>query len=486
MARRRTHASLNVFLNGRLVGVLHRASTGAIDFKYDPEWLGWQHTFPVSLSLPLREDRYVGTPVFNVFDNLLPDSPVIRKRVAERVGAEGTDTYNLLTAMGHDCVGALQFLPDDVEPGRTGSTDGHPVDDREIALILANLAVAPLGLGKDEDFRISIAGAQEKTALLRKNGRWYKPIGTAATTHILKPQIGRLPNEIDLSNSVENEYLCLKLLEAFDVPVANVEIADFGDRRTLVVERFDRRWTRDRRLLRLPQEDCCQALSVPPSKKYQSEGGPGLRDILELLKGSDEPEYDIATFMRANIVFWLLGATDGHAKNFSVFLLPGGRYRMTPLYDVLSAQPSADAGLIQRKQFKLAMSVGKSRYYAVHDIVPGHFLQTAEIAGVGAPLMRAIFEDIAATAARRVSSVVDRLPSGFPAGMADSISTGIAQRVRSVEASAQTWAMPRRPSTIGKDLKATRSGDEGATRSGSRPAGRTRRNAKPDVAAESE
>ena len=147
-------------------------------------------------------------------------------------------------------------------------------------------------------------------------------------------------------------------------------MADFGGRRTLVVERFDRRWTRDGRLLRLPQEDCCQALSIPPTRKYQSEGGPGMREIITLLKASDAPEADIAVFVRANIMLWLLGATDGHAKNFSIFLAPGGGFRMTPLYDVLTAQPSLAAHQIQQKKFRLAMSVGKNRHYEIHDILP--------------------------------------------------------------------------------------------------------------------
>ena len=339
MARRRAHIPLNVFLNGRRVGVLRRASTGAIDFLYDQAWLTWESAFPISLSLPLRENRYIGAPVINVFDNLLPDSDAIRRRVAERVGAGGTDAYSLLAALGHDCVGALQFLPDGIDPGPAGKIEGKPVNETEIANIIQNLAAAPLGMGEDEDFKISIAGAQEKTALLRRDGKWYKPVGSTATTHILKPQIGRLPNGIDLSNSVENEFLCLKLLSALDVPVASAEIADFGGRRTLIVERFDRLWTGDGRLLRLPQEDFCQALSIPPTRKYQSEGGPGIKDILQLLKASDTANADLATFMRANIVFWLLGATDGHAKNFSIFLGSDGGFRMTPLYDVLSAQP---------------------------------------------------------------------------------------------------------------------------------------------------
>ena len=414
MARRRIHAPLNVFLNGRIVGILRRESTGAIDFQYARDWLDWDNTFPVSLSLPLREDRYIGAPVINVFDNLLPDSDTIRRRIAERVGAGGTDAYSLLAALGHDCVGALQFLPDGAAPGPVGAIDGKPVTDDEVAGILNNLAAAPLGMGKDKDFRISIAGAQEKTALLRVNGQWLKPTGTAATTHILKPQIGQLPGGIHLSNSVDNEYLCLKLVAALGVPTADAEIADFGGRRTLVVERFDRRWTRDGRLLRLPQEDICQALSVPPTRKYQSEGGPGMRDIIELLKGSDTPDQDIAAFIRACVLFWMLGATDGHAKNFSIAIGPHGRFRLTPLYDVLTVQPSLDAGQIQQKSFKLAMSAGRNRHYPIASIHPRHFRETAATAGIGAPLVQAIFEELADSAIRKSDAVIASLPHDFP------------------------------------------------------------------------
>jgi serine/threonine-protein kinase HipA len=429
MGRPPTNAPLNVFLNARLAGVLRRESSGAIDFRYDPKWLSWESTFPISLSLPLREDRYIGAPVIAVFDNLLPDSEPIRRRIAERVGANGTDAYSMLAALGHDCVGALQFLPQGVDPGSAGKVEGKPITASEIAAIIQNLATAPLGMGEDDEFRISIAGAQEKTALLRRDGKWYKPTGTTATTHILKPQIGRLPNGTDLSNSVENEYFCLKLLATLGVPTANVEIADFGGRRTLIVERFDRRWTNDKRLLRLPQEDCCQALSVPPTRKYQSDGGPGMKDILQLLKGSDAPSEDSATFLRAGIVFWLIGATDGHAKNFSLFLSPNGRFRLTPLYDVLSAQPSLDAKQIQRKAFKLAMSVGKNRHYTMSEILPRHFIQTAEISGVGAAVVRAIFEDLVKNFEPAFAKVQKALPKGFPDELTDSIKVAATQRI---------------------------------------------------------
>lgn len=170
---------------------------------------------PISLSMPLREDRYIGAPVMAVFDNLLPDTDEIRRRVAEKRGAEGTDAFSLLSAIGRDCVGALQFLPGGEEPDPADRLHGDVLRDEDVAGIIANLSSAPLGLGEDEDFRISVAGAQEKTALLWKDGHWMRPHGTTPTTHILKPQIGTLPIGVDLSNSVENEHLCLRLMGGF-------------------------------------------------------------------------------------------------------------------------------------------------------------------------------------------------------------------------------------------------------------------------------
>lgn len=432
MPRRRTHIPLNVFLNSRLVGRLTRQTTGAIDFRYDPSWLGWEHALPVSLSLPLREDRYIGAPVIAVFDNLLPDGDVLRRRIAAHVHAEGADAYSLLAALGRDCVGAMQFLPDGHEPGPAGAIEGEPIGDGDIAKMLGELATAPLGLSEGEDFRISLAGAQEKTALLRWKNRWYKPTGTTATTHILKPQIGRLQNGIDLSFSVENEFLCLKLTAALGLPTAEVEIAEFGGKRVLVVERFDRLWARDGRLLRLPQEDCCQALSVSPTLKYESDGGPGIPAILNLLGGSDDPEADRSTFLRANIVFWLLGATDGHAKNFSLRLAPGGRFRMTPLYDIISAQPSYDAKQICRNEMKLAMAVGDNRHYVIHTICPHHFVQTAGRCGVGPSVVNALLADIRARSPDALDQVRELLPAGFPMEIADAIIGGFRTRLAQI------------------------------------------------------
>ena len=437
MPRRPRHPPLRVLLNNRLVGYLRKAASGAIEFQYDAGWLDWEHALPVSLSLPLREDAYRGGEFGAVFDNLLPDSDALRRRVAEQVGAEGNDAYSLLAAIGRDCVGALQFLGADDgsghngdDQGAVGSADGEALDDPAIEKLLNGLARAPLGLDRDDEFRISVAGIQEKTALLRLGGRWLKPHGTTPTTHIFKPPIGRLADGIDLSHSVENEYYCLKLAAAFGLPVNDAEIQTFGETRALVIERFDRRWTRDGRLIRLPQEDFCQALSVPPTRKYQSDGGPNLVQLLKLLDGSDSPAEDHATILKAQILFWLIGATDGHAKNFSIFLSPGGGFRLTPLYDVLTAQPSLDAGQIERRQFRLAMSVGASRHYRMEEIVGRHFVQSGEAAGLPRTLIREALEMMADKAGKAVDEVGQSLPGDFPMQIHRSVKAGLEERLK--------------------------------------------------------
>jgi serine/threonine-protein kinase HipA len=429
VAKKRARIPLDVRLNGRLVGQLRRASSGAIDFKYDQNWLDWGHTFPVSLSLPLREDRYVGDSVIAVFDNLLPDNDDVRRALAGRRQVDGTDAYSLLAAIGRDCVGALQFLPEGEDPGDAGAIDAISINDEEIGKRLSNLAVDPLGIGDDEEFRMSIAGVQEKTAFLKWRGEWYVPHGNTATTHIFKPQIGMRDGR-DLTQSVENEFLCMRILAALDFPVAQVDVHDFDGTRTLVVERFDRQWTSDKRLLRVAQEDCCQALAVPPGRKYESQGGPGIPAILEFLKGSDQPDEDRRLFLKTQIACWLLAATDGHAKNFSVYLYPGGGFKLTPLYDVMSTQHLYDLGQLRRNQMKLAMAVGMSRHYRLHRIMPRHFVESAKNAGMPITIVESLFEELAEGMPAAIANVSGSLPAEFPLQIRDSIADGVAARLR--------------------------------------------------------
>ncbi|MDQ2702239.1 MAG: type II toxin-antitoxin system HipA family toxin [Pseudomonadota bacterium] len=433
MARTRRHPPLHVYQNDRLVGHLLKEPNGAIEFRYDREWLDrGSKAFPVSLSLPLREEPWRGEPVVAVFENLLPDSEALRQRVAGKVGAAGDDAYSLLSAIGKDCVGALQFIADEeARPGSTTRLQGEVVDDEAIERLLGSLSRAPLGLTRDDDFRISIAGAQEKTALLWHEGQWIKPHGTTPTTHLFKTPIGALPNGIDLADSVENEFHCLQLLRHLGLPVASARIMTFGRAKALVIERFDRAWI-EGRLIRLPQEDCCQALSVPPARKYQADGGPGLLAIAGLLNGADSPADDHRTLLKAQLVFWLIGATDGHAKNFSIFLNPGGGYALTPLYDVLSAQPSLDAHQIERRQMKLAMSVGDNNHSRIDQVQTRHFVQTGEAAGLSRILVRRALEEIADHMDAALTALESDLPTDFPQDLHESVKAGVQRRMRTL------------------------------------------------------
>ena len=412
---------------------MNKEPSGAIDFRYDESWLSWEHGFPVSLSMPLREDRYAGVSVVAVFDNLLPDNFDIRRRLAERSTAADDGVFSLLSAVGRDCVGAMQFLPEGEKPGPAGSVQGHAMSEDEIAGILANLTNNPLGVGAQEEFRISLAGAQEKTALLYWKGGWLIPHGATATTHILKPQIGLRGDGVDLSLSVENEHLCMRLIAMLGLPAAKTRMETFGGKKVLVVERFDRQWTKDGRLLRLPQEDCCQALSKPSNLKYESDGGPGLPDLLDLFMSSDEPAHDRKLIMKAAVAFWLLSATDGHAKNFSLFLHPHGGFSLTPLYDVMSTQPNFDAHQLRQRDTKMAMAVGRNRHYAVNEIVPRHFLQTAAASGMGESIVREIFEELIEHGEAAISNVGDDLPPDFPEPLFESITRGFRRRLRLLE-----------------------------------------------------
>jgi serine/threonine-protein kinase HipA len=156
-------------------------------------------------------------------------------------------------------------------------------------------------------------------------------------------------------------------------------------------------------------------------------------EVLDMLKGSDNPETDQKLFLKAQIIFWLIGATDGHAKNFSLFLTPGGRFSMTPIYDVLSAQPNMDAGQIRRNQMKLAMSVGDKRHYVVEQIVPRHFQQTAKRCGIAESMIDDILEEMLGAMPDAFERTIAAMPAEFPEEMAASIKTAALTRLRIIE-----------------------------------------------------
>jgi serine/threonine-protein kinase HipA len=420
-------------MNGERVGDWRRPASGGQEFLYAESWLSSPHARPISLSLPLRPSREpyrAGVEVF--FDNLLPDNRQIRERIQRRFHTPSLGAFDLLEEIGRDCVGALQLVPEDQLPTNIRQITAERLTRSGVEQLLhRSLGSAFAQEESSEDtFRISLAGAQEKTALMFRDGAWYRPRGTTPTTHILKLPLGVSPQGIDLSTSVENEWLCSEIVRAYGIDVARCWIESFGEYKTLVVERFDRRLAvGDEWYLRLPQEDFCQATATPPGLKYESDGGPGIGAIMELLLGSDQAAADRREFLRTQLVFWMLAAIDGHAKNFSVFLLPAGAYRLTPRYDILSAYPvlGHGRGKLSPHKIKMAMAVtGKNRHYRWTEIGARHWLATAKRYGLSE--MRTVLQDTIGKTPDVIRQVREGIPKGFPGQIAESILEGVKAR----------------------------------------------------------
>lgn len=443
MGKKTSLRSLNLWMNGVQVGIWKMGGNGADLLQYTDEWIASSQGRPLSLSLPFTPGNqpHRGGAVRTYFENLLPDSKGIRERVARRFQLGSTDAFALLAEIGRDCVGALQIMPGTMEPDDIHTVSGSPLTEAEVAQVLRNVVTpAPFSdhtPADDEGFRISIAGAQEKTALLWNENRWCLPQGATPTTHIFKMPLGLVGNwQVDMRDSVENEWLCSEILRAYDIPVARTQILQFEDMKVLSVERFDRRrvtrspWPRPW-FLRLPQEDMCQATGTPPHLKYESDSGPGMREILRLLGMSIDPDRDRRIFFQAQVLYWMLCASDGHAKNFSIFLRPGGSFELTPLYDVLSAYPVMGKGAKQLSPMKVKMAMAvrsKNAHWKMHEIQRRHWVTVGAEHGVVTSDGRGVehvIDDLVARTPQVIDTVRDSLPSGFPPKVADSILDGL-------------------------------------------------------------
>ena len=443
-------ASLAVWMNGERVGEWGTLRGGRTPyFRYEESWANSERGRALSLSLPLTADLEVrGPPVEYYFDNLLPDSPEIRSRIRTRFKTRSTDAFDLLTAIGRDCVGAVQLLPPSDEPLGWNRIDALPLTEDQVEQTLRQVTVAtPLTHEEQDDFRISLAGAQEKTALLHIAGRWFRPRHATPTTHIIKLPLGVIGGfRGDFSESVENEWLCAQILRELDLPVADAALARFGGERALVVTRFDRRWmgvdateVQTQRfkpqkgvwIARLPQEDLCQAMGLPHTLRYEADGGPSISDALGLLANSEQHVRDQTNFVLAQLAFWLLAATDGHGKNFSLYQHAGGTYGLTPLYDVLSAWPILGHGKNQLaiEKAKLAMSLrGRRAHYRLNEITARHWQELAERTGV--PGLSHRLQSFVESAPAALERVEKRLPRAFPERVYTAIRDGVRGQAR--------------------------------------------------------
>lgn len=429
--------ALNVWMNGILVGQWSQGSRGSHTFQYDPGWINSEYTRPLSNSIPIIPSHPIvkGEAVEHYFDNLLPDSAEIRNRIQSKFRTGSNATIELLQAIGRDCVGAVQILPTSETPIDVQRISSSPLNNRQVAdLLIANSAGRVLGQELDDDyFRISIAGAQEKTALLKINGEWHLPHGATPTTHILKLPLGLIGGErrFDMTTSIENEWLCAKILEKLDFNVAQTEIATFEGIKALVVKRFDRKWVDNNTwIARIPQEDFCQVFGLPNTKKYEADGGAGIAKIMQYLAASQFADEDRLHFIKTQFVFWLLAASDGHAKNFSVAINEGSNFQLTPLYDVLSAWPiiGNQTNQIPYQKAKLAMAIRtRNAHFNFDEIARRHWQEFTRKLGV--PHAFEEMQQLVDKVIEKIDSIYEELPDGFPVALIDNIKSGVEKHV---------------------------------------------------------
>ncbi|MEL6297326.1 MAG: type II toxin-antitoxin system HipA family toxin [Pseudomonadota bacterium] len=368
-------SELRVLIDENEVGTISQGQSGRLKFVYDDAWRNTVDAVPLSLSMPLAQRTYPHKTVSAYLWNLLPDREDTLRQIAAEHGVSARNPFALAGARGEDLPGAVQIVPPERIPDLKRREGVNRISEADLGRLLRNLqrASGVTHIGEDSGF-FSLAGAQPKVAACLVNDRWYEQRGRTPSTHIIKPAM------LDLDAQVENEHFCLRLAKAVGLNSVKSSVRSINDLQTIVVERYDRvrlknntRLRLDRsggRVFRFHQEDMCSALSVLPENKYQSLGGPGMKPVMQLLEGSSSAEVDRERFMRACAFNFVIAGTDAHGKNYSVLMDAGGRFRLAPLYDIISALPYDP-----ETYNSLAMSVGGER--KLRKITPRHWQKAA-------------------------------------------------------------------------------------------------------------
>ncbi len=360
---------LIALLDGRDVGIVNYKDS-RLSFTYSQTWRDDPNAYPLSLSMPLGSATHGHARIEAFLWGLLPDNDRVLQNWGKRFQVSPKNVFRLISHVGEDCAGAVQF----VSPERLEALMAEPaareiqwLTEEDVAERLRALRADHSAWRAASDTgQFSLAGAQPKTALLFERKRWGVPSGRIPTTHILKPPTG------EWDGHAENEHFSLQLARSLGLIVPNSNVVRFQEEIAIVVERYDRaraggRW------VRIHQEDMCQALGLHPTRKYESDGGPGVQRIVELLREqSSSPEEDVQSFLDAVAFNWLIAGTDAHAKNYSLLLGQNGVVRLAPFYDLASILPYP---AVDMSKVKLAMKVGGE--YRLRNIGLRHWQKLA-------------------------------------------------------------------------------------------------------------
>jgi len=386
---------LVTLMDGVVVGQVYQMGNGRLAFRYEDSWRKGEGAYPLSLSMPLTAAEHGDQAIRAYLWGLLPDNPDVLEWWARRYGVSRYRVVDLLANVGEDCAGAVQFaVPGRVEEllGSARTEDESSavlwLDEQALELRLRDLRMNPAaGRAANDTGQFSLAGAQPKTALYQSaNGRWGVPTGRMPTNRILKPPT------LGLDDLAYNEHFCLLLARELGFSAAVSSVQHFGEEVAIVLDRYDREQIGDR-LVRVHQEDLCQAFGIPPTHKYEPDGGPGVYQIADLLRqSSTEPDRDFERFLDAVALNWLIAATDAHAKNYSLLHAAGPQLRLAPLYDIITVLPYPQ---LSYAKSKLAMAIGEERL--IGEINGTHWRKLAKRLGIAAD---SLLERVTTLAAR--------------------------------------------------------------------------------------
>ncbi len=355
---------LSIIANQQKLGSVSYRSD-RLDFSYATAWQTSAESFPLSISMPMAIRQHPHEVIEPYLWGLLPDSPSVLDLWGKRFHVSPRNVFRLLKHVGEDCAGAIQFIPEEQENELRNQLYEEQVQwlsESELAeriqLVFQNHGVQRVA---SDQGQFSLAGAQPKIALYQSpdTGKWGVPQGVTPTTHILKPASEHFPG------FAENEHFCLSLASALGIATARSSVihtkkisAETESIPVIVVERYDRLHNGNQ-FIRIHQEDFCQASGIHPNLKYQSDGGPSVESIANMIWDvSSNAHLDILTLADALILNFLISGTDAHAKNYSLLLAGGNQVRLAPLYDIASTLPYPQT--VSPHKAKLAMKIGSA------------------------------------------------------------------------------------------------------------------------------
>ena len=358
---------LNVFLNNEHIGTLEKDGNGGIIFQYS----GLAERI-LSLSLPIQKEPFDNKKCRGFFNGLLPESEHTRIAIGKKYGINPKNDFSILKAVGYDCAGAVSFFDssDKETPSKylkeIYETDYTNLSEDELEKYINELPQKPLATGI-EDMRLSLAGAQDKTAVIVVDGQIGIPKNNVPTTHILKPEIN------GFNETTENEYICIKSAEIAGIKVPNVEIGYANNKKFFLIQRYDREII-NKKIRRIHQEDFCQASNIVSAYKYQAEGGVNFKGCFEILRKTTQPAVSINQFLHLIIFNFLIGNNDAHGKNFSILHYDNNKIEFAPAYDILCSQ------VYPELSEKMAMKIGG--HYNHNEILLRHFEKLANEADI--------------------------------------------------------------------------------------------------------